>query len=142
MTEAVADYGFYYAPDPSSQIACSIGGNIAENSGGVHCLKYGTTTNNVLGLEAATLREILKAVMGTVGLGFLAQQGALGVRKAVLPGLGGVIGAPLVYGFTYGIGCVMDLYFKRRRQDGKASDADLVAAFRRGKEEGERERQD
>ena len=43
--------GFYYAPDPSSQIACSIGGNVAENSGGVHCLKYGTTTNNVLGLE-------------------------------------------------------------------------------------------
>lgn len=43
--------GFYYAPDPSSQIACSIGGNIAENSGGVHCLKYGLTTNNVLGLE-------------------------------------------------------------------------------------------
>ena len=51
VTEAVEQYGFYYAPDPSSQIACSIGGNIAENSGGVHCLKYGTTTNNVLGLE-------------------------------------------------------------------------------------------
>ena len=51
VTEAVAGYGFYYAPDPSSQIACSIGGNIAENSGGVHCLKYGTTTNNLLGLE-------------------------------------------------------------------------------------------
>ena len=51
VTEAVKQYGFYYAPDPSSQIACSIGGNIAENSGGVHCLKYGTTTNNVLGLE-------------------------------------------------------------------------------------------
>ena len=43
--------GFYYAPDPSSQIACSIGGNVAENSGGVHCLKYGLTTNNVLGIE-------------------------------------------------------------------------------------------
>ena len=43
--------GFYYAPDPSSQIACSIGGNVAENSGGVHCLKYGLTTNNVLGVE-------------------------------------------------------------------------------------------
>ncbi len=51
VTEAVEQYGFYYAPDPSSQIACSIGGNIAENSGGVHCLKYGTTTNNVLGME-------------------------------------------------------------------------------------------
>src|SRR4029078_9402905 len=48
---AVAGRGFYYAPDPSSQIACTIGGNVAENSGGVHCLKYGLTTNNVLGLE-------------------------------------------------------------------------------------------
>ncbi len=47
VTEAVEQSGFYYAPDPSSQIACSIGGNIAENSGGVHCLKYGTTTNNL-----------------------------------------------------------------------------------------------
>jgi len=51
ITKAVEHRGFYYAPDPSSQIACSIGGNIAENSGGVHCLKYGLTTNNVLGVE-------------------------------------------------------------------------------------------
>src|SRR3546814_828256 len=51
VTQAVEDRGFYYAPDPSSQIACSIGGNVAENSGGVHCLKYGLTTNNVLGVE-------------------------------------------------------------------------------------------
>jgi glycolate oxidase len=51
ITKAVSHEGFYYAPDPSSQIACSIGGNIAENSGGVHSLKYGLTTNNVLGLE-------------------------------------------------------------------------------------------
>ncbi|GGF23719.1 lactate dehydrogenase [Aliidongia dinghuensis] len=51
ITRAVEHAGFYYAPDPSSQIACTIGGNIAENSGGVHCLKYGLTTNNVLGLE-------------------------------------------------------------------------------------------
>ena len=51
ISEAVKSAGFYYAPDPSSQIACSIGGNVAENSGGVHCLKYGVTTNNVLGLE-------------------------------------------------------------------------------------------
>lgn len=51
ISNAVAHEGFYYAPDPSSQIACTIGGNIAENSGGVHCLKYGLTTNNVLGLE-------------------------------------------------------------------------------------------
>src|SRR5438105_2346321 len=51
ISTAVAGAGFYYAPDPSSQIACTIGGNVAENSGGVHCLKYGLTTNNVLGIE-------------------------------------------------------------------------------------------
>jgi glycolate oxidase len=51
ITEAVRDQGLYYAPDPSSQIACTIGGNVAENSGGVHCLKYGLTTNNLLGVE-------------------------------------------------------------------------------------------
>jgi glycolate oxidase len=51
ISTAVQHAGFYYAPDPSSQIACSIGGNVAENSGGVHCLKYGLTTNNVLGVE-------------------------------------------------------------------------------------------
>jgi glycolate oxidase len=51
ITKAVEHAGFYYAPDPSSQIACTIGGNVAENSGGVHCLKYGLTTNNILGIE-------------------------------------------------------------------------------------------
>jgi glycolate oxidase len=51
ITRAVEHKGFYYAPDPSSQIACTIGGNVAENSGGVHCLKYGLTANNILGLE-------------------------------------------------------------------------------------------
>ena len=51
ITQAVEHEGFYYAPDPSSQIACSIGGNVAENSGGVHCLKYGLTANNILGIE-------------------------------------------------------------------------------------------
>lgn len=51
ITHAVEADGFYYAPDPSSQIACTIGGNVAENSGGVHCLKYGLTTNNILGIE-------------------------------------------------------------------------------------------
>src|SRR5712672_2048069 len=51
VTQAVEQRGFYYAPDPSSQIACTIGGNVAENSGGVHCLKYGLTTNNILGIE-------------------------------------------------------------------------------------------
>ena len=51
VSQAVDHAGFYYAPDPSSQIACTIGGNVAENSGGVHCLKYGMTTNNLLGIE-------------------------------------------------------------------------------------------
>jgi len=61
ITHAVEGKGFYYAPDPSSQIACSIGGNVAENSGGVHCLKYGLTTNNLLGLELVTMDgEILR----------------------------------------------------------------------------------
>jgi glycolate oxidase len=61
VSTAVADAGFYYAPDPSSQIACTIGGNIAENSGGVHCLKYGMTTNNVLGCEIVLITgEVLR----------------------------------------------------------------------------------
>lgn len=55
ITDAVKGDGFYYAPDPSSQIACSIGGNVAENSGGVHCLKYGLTTHNLLGIEMVTM---------------------------------------------------------------------------------------
>lgn len=61
ITKAVEADGFYYAPDPSSQIACSVGGNVAENSGGVHCLKYGLTTNNLLGIELVTIEgEILR----------------------------------------------------------------------------------
>src|SRR5690606_9967950 len=55
ISEAAAPYGMYYAPDPSSQIACSIGGNIAENSGGVHCLKYGLTVNNILRVRIVTI---------------------------------------------------------------------------------------
>jgi glycolate oxidase len=55
ISEAAAAYGLYYAPDPSSQIACSIGGNVAENSGGVHCLKYGLTVHNVLAIKVLTM---------------------------------------------------------------------------------------
>ncbi len=55
ISEAAAPHGLYYAPDPSSQIACTIGGNIAENSGGVHCLKYGLTVHNVLRIRAVTI---------------------------------------------------------------------------------------
>ncbi|MEO8331556.1 MAG: FAD-linked oxidase C-terminal domain-containing protein [Gallionella sp.] len=61
ISEAVAQYGLYYAPDPSSQIACTIGGNVAENSGGVHCLKYGLTVHNILSLRVLTMAgEVLE----------------------------------------------------------------------------------
>ena len=64
ITQAVQDKGFYYAPDPSSQIACSIGGNVAENSGGVHSLKYGTTTNNLLGVEVVFMDGTISRLGG------------------------------------------------------------------------------
>ena len=64
ISEAVAPHGMYYAPDPSSQIACSIGGNVAENSGGVHCLKYGLTVHNVLKLRAVTIEGELLEIGG------------------------------------------------------------------------------
>jgi glycolate oxidase len=67
ISEAAAPYGLYYAPDPSSQIACSIGGNVAENSGGVHCLKYGLTVHNIIKLRVITIDgEILE--IGADGL--------------------------------------------------------------------------
>lgn len=67
ISEAAMPYGLYYAPDPSSQIACSIGGNVAENSGGVHCLKYGLTVHNILKLRVITIEgEILQ--IGSDGL--------------------------------------------------------------------------
>jgi glycolate oxidase len=64
ITEAAAPHGLYYAPDPSSQIACSIGGNVAENAGGVHCLKYGLTVHNVTGLKFLTMDGSLISVGG------------------------------------------------------------------------------
>ena len=64
ITQAVEDHNFYYAPDPSSQIACSIGGNVAENSGGVHSLKYGTTTNNLLGAEVVFMDGTISRLGG------------------------------------------------------------------------------
>jgi glycolate oxidase len=91
VTRAVEAAGFYYAPDPSSQIACSIGGNIAENSGGVHCLKYGLTTNNVVGLQMVTMDgEVLRfggahsdpAGLDLVGL-MVGSEGLLGVVTEV-----------------------------------------------------------
>ena len=64
ITQAVEHKDFYYAPDPSSQIACSIGGNVAENSGGVHSLKYGTTTNNLLGVEVVFMDGTISKLGG------------------------------------------------------------------------------
>ena len=55
ISEAAAPHGLFYAPDPSSQLACSIGGNVAENAGGVHCLKYGLTVHNIAALEVVTI---------------------------------------------------------------------------------------
>jgi glycolate oxidase len=76
VSEAAAPYGLYYAPDPSSQIACSIGGNVAENSGGVHCLKYGLTVHNVLAVRGYTMagEEIVLGggALDTPGLDLLA----------------------------------------------------------------------
>ena len=84
ISEAAAPYGLYYAPDPSSQIACTIGGNVAENSGGVHCLKYGLTVHNVLKVKGFTAEgevvefgsealdtpgyDLLAAVIGSEGM--------------------------------------------------------------------------
>ena len=67
ISEACDQYGLFYAPDPSSQIACSIGGNVAENAGGVHCLKYGLTVHNVLQLTVVTVEgEVI--TLGNEGL--------------------------------------------------------------------------
>jgi glycolate oxidase len=91
VTQAVSGAGFYYAPDPSSQIICSIGGNVAENSGGVHCLKYGVTTNHVLGLKLVVPDGSIVDVGGTVpempgydltGL-FVGSEGTLGIATEI-----------------------------------------------------------
>lgn len=87
LSEAVAPFGLFYAPDPSSQMACTIGGNIAENSGGPHCLKYGATTNHVLGLTVVLADGQVLEVGGPTGRGkfydlvgaFIGSEGTLGV---------------------------------------------------------------
>ncbi|MER7130463.1 FAD-linked oxidase C-terminal domain-containing protein [Streptosporangium saharense] len=88
ITEAVRDRGYYYAPDPSSQQVCSIGGNVAENSGGAHCLKYGFTVNHVLALEIVTpdgdLVELSHTDPGYDLLGaFVGSEGTLGITTKV-----------------------------------------------------------
>lgn len=91
ISEAAAPYGLYYAPDPSSQIACTIGGNVAENSGGVHCLKYGLTVHNVLRVRGYTVEgeplELGSHALDAPGLDLLAvfigSEGMLGVVTEV-----------------------------------------------------------
>ncbi|RUA06315.1 MAG: FAD-binding oxidoreductase [Gammaproteobacteria bacterium] len=88
ISEAVAEFGLYYAPDPSSQIACTIGGNVAENSGGVHCLKYGLTVHNIEALKVLTINgEELSLSREDEGLGLLAlmngSEGLLGIVTEV-----------------------------------------------------------
>ena len=87
VSEAAAEYGLYYAPDPSSQIACSIGGNVAENAGGVHCLKYGLTVHNVVKVQMVTVEgevvELGNEGLDSYGMDLLAlingSEGLLGV---------------------------------------------------------------
>ena len=85
ITEAVAGDGFFYAPDPSSQIACTVGGNVATNSGGAHCLKYGVTTNNVLGVRIVLMNGEMLDIGGpsldAPGYDFLAL--IVGLRRPV-----------------------------------------------------------
>jgi len=91
ISEAAAEFGLYYAPDPSSQIACTIGGNVAENSGGVHCLKYGLTVHNILQLRIATIAGEMLVIGGggydSAGYDLLAfltgSEGLLGVVTEV-----------------------------------------------------------
>jgi glycolate oxidase len=91
ISEAAAPYGLYYAPDPSSQIACTIGGNVAENSGGVHCLKYGLTVHNVLRVRVATIEgdvvELGGEALDAPGLDllsvFIGSEGMLGIVTEV-----------------------------------------------------------
>tara|TARA_A100001037_G_C15138601_1_gene632480 strand:- start:2096 stop:3262 length:1167 start_codon:yes stop_codon:yes gene_type:complete len=92
LTKATLSHGFHYAPDPSSQMACTIGGNVAENSGGAHCLKYGMTTNHVLGMKVVlSSGEILQIGSDTNEVGgidlrgfFIGSEGTFGIITEVI----------------------------------------------------------
>ena len=112
ISEAVGPDGFFYAPDPSSQLACTIGGNIGMNSGGAHCLKYGVTTNNILGVRLVTLDGDILDIGGPAldapGLDWLGlvcgSEGQLGVvTEATVRLLRAAEGArPVLFGFEFG----------------------------------------
>src|SRR5260221_12299355 len=92
VTERVAPHGFFYAPDPSSQSVCSIGGNVAENAGGAHCLKYGFTTTHVLGLEVVlpdgSLAHLGGKTLDAPGYDltgvFVGSEGTLGIATKII----------------------------------------------------------
>lgn len=122
ISKAVESEGFYYAPDPSSQIACSIGGNVAENSGGVHCLKYGLTTNNILGLEMvlmggevirlggkhldSSLYDLIGVMTGSEGLLGVVTEVTVRILKKPQVARGVLLGFPNV---ERGCECVADI---------------------------------
>jgi glycolate oxidase len=128
ITRAVEGRGFYYAPDPSSQIACTVGGNVAENSGGVHCLKYGLTTNNVLGVELVMMdgeivrlggkalessdHDMLSVVIGSEGLLGVVTEVTVRIlprpltARALLLGFGSVDDAGRCVGEVIGAGVI------------------------------------
>ncbi len=88
ITEAVEEHGLFYAPDPSSQLACSIGGNVAENAGGVHCLKYGLTINNVQGITVVTMDgELMELTVDDLGpdllAAFIGSEGLFGIAVEI-----------------------------------------------------------
>ena len=122
VTGAVEELGFFYAPDPSSQLACAIAGNIAMNSGGAHCLKYGVTTNNLLGVTMVqmdgTVIEIGGAYMDAAGLDLLGvicgSEGQLGVvteaTLRILPKPEGALPVLMGYDSAEAAGaCVADI---------------------------------
>ena len=110
ISEAVSSDGFFYAPDPSSQLACTIGGNIAMNSGGAHCLKYGVTTNNLLGVTVVlydgTVVRLGEGELDAAGLDILGlicgSEGQLGlVTEAIVRLIAKPAGAqPVLFGFS------------------------------------------
>ena len=148
ITDAVAGDGYFYAPDPSSQIACTVGGNVATNSGGAHCLKYGVTTNNVLGVRIVLMNGEIVDIGGRsldpAGYDFLAlivgSEGQLGiVTEVTVRLLKAAEGArPMLIGFEFerGGGRLRRRHHRRRhhsrgaRIHGPAGDP-CVRAFRR-----------